>query len=171
MQMDFLYLFSILFNVSQVQSLPVTFQQVQQATKRDPVLSKLLRYVREGWPTQIPDEFKAYHNRQHQITIEHECLLWGIRVIIPTSLRQKLLEALHEGHPGVVRMKAIARSYMWWSGLDKDVENQAKSCLPCQEQKLNPPAAPLHIWQWPTTPWKRIHIDFAGPFLGKMFLT
>ncbi|XP_064394484.1 uncharacterized protein K02A2.6-like [Halichondria panicea] len=122
-----------LFNVSQVQSLPVTFQQVQQATKRDPVLSKLLRYVREGWPTQIPDEFKAYHNRQHQITIEHECLLWGIRVIIPTSLRQKLLEALHEGHPGVVRMKAIARSYMWWSGLDKDVENQAKSCLPCQE--------------------------------------
>ncbi len=170
MQMDFLYLFSILFNVSQVQSLPVTFQQVQQATKRDPVLSKLLRYVREGWPTQIPDEFKAYHNRQHQITIEHECLLWGIRVIIPTSLRQKLLEALHEGHPGVVRMKAIARSYMWWSGLDKDVENQAKSCLPCQEQKSNPPAAPLHTWQWPTTPWKRIHTDFAGPFLGKMFL-
>ncbi len=100
-----------LFNVSQVQSLPVTFQQVQQATKRDPVLSKLLRYVRQGWPTQIPDELKAYHNRQHEITIEHDCLLWGIRVIIPTSLRQKLLEALHEGHPGVVRMKAIARSY------------------------------------------------------------
>ena len=70
--------------------------------------------MREGWPTQIPDELKAYHNRQHEITIEHECLLWGIRVIIPTSLQQKLLEALHEGRPGVVRMKAIARSYMWW---------------------------------------------------------
>ncbi len=71
-----------LFNVSQVQSLPVTFLQVQQATKRDPVLSKLMRYVREGWPTQIPEVLKAYHNRQYEITIEHECLLWGIRVII-----------------------------------------------------------------------------------------
>ena len=150
-----------LFNVSQVQSLPVTFQQVQQTTKRDLVLSKLLRYVREGWPTQIPEELKAYHNRQYEITIEHECLLWGIRVIIPTSLRQKLLEALHEGHADVVRMKAIARSYMWWSGLDKDVENQAKFCLTCQEQKSNPPAAPLHTWQWPITPWKRIHVDFV----------
>ncbi len=52
-----------LFNVSQV-PLPVTFQQVQQATKRDPVLSKLLRYVRQGWPTQIPDETQF---RKHQV--------------------------------------------------------------------------------------------------------
>ena len=59
---------------------------------------------------------------------------------------------------------------MWWSGLDKDVKKQAKACLFCQEQKPNPPAAPLHTWQWPTTPWKRIYIDFASPFLGKMFL-
>lgn len=57
-----------LFNVSQVQSLPVTFQQVQQATKRDPVLSKVLRHMTEGWPTQVPEELKAYHNRQHEIS-------------------------------------------------------------------------------------------------------
>ena len=81
-----------------------------------------------------------------------------------------MLEALHERHPGVVRMKAIARSYMWWNGLDKDIEKQAKACLPCQEQKPNPPAAPHHTWQWPTTLWKRIHVDFTSPFLGKMFL-
>ncbi len=56
-----------LFNVSQVQSLPVTFQQVQQATKRDPVLSKLLRYVRQGWPTQIPDEPMILQFRKHQV--------------------------------------------------------------------------------------------------------
>ena len=97
-----------LFNVAQVQSLPITFLQVQQATNCDPILSKVLRYTTEGWPTQVPDELKAYHCRQHEISIEHGCLLWGIRVIIPTSLRQQLLKTLHEGHPGVVRMKAIA---------------------------------------------------------------
>ena len=26
------------------------------------------------------------------------------------------------------------------------------------------------IWIWPTRPWQRIHVDFAGPFNGQMFL-
>ena len=25
-------------------------------------------------------------------------------------------------------------------------------------------------WEWPMSPWQRIHIDYAGPFLGQMFL-
>ena len=29
---------------------------------------------------------------------------------------------------------------------------------------------PLHPWVWPDTPWKRIYVDLAGPFLGKSFL-
>ena len=28
----------------------------------------------------------------------------------------------------------------------------------------------MYPWEWPKHPWDRIHIDFAGPFLGKMFL-
>ena len=32
------------------------------------------------------------------------------------------------------------------------------------------PAVPMHPWEWPEHPWDRIHIDFAGPFMGKMFL-
>ena len=59
---------------------------------------------------------------------------------------------------------------MWWNGMDQDIERQAKTCQACQENRSNPPSAPLHIWQWPSAPLKRIHIDFAGPFQGKMFL-
>ena len=31
-----------------------------------------------------------------------------------------------------------------------------------------PRSAPLHPWEWPSAPWERIHIDFAGPFLGSI---
>ena len=67
-------------------------------------------------------------------------------------------------------MKGIARSYFWWPGVDADIESLAKSCSSCQEDKPNPPASPLHSWAWPATPWDRVHVDFASPFQGKMFL-
>ena len=67
-------------------------------------------------------------------------------------------------------MKAVARSYMWWPGIDGDLENLAKSCTACQGVKSAPSAAPLHPWLWPDQPWQRIHVDYAGPFREKMFL-
>ena len=159
-----------IFNVAQIQFLPVTFQQVQTATRHDPILMKVTTYVNSGWPTKVPDELKPYQSRQQEIGVQSGCLMWGIRVIVPKSLQQRLLESLHENHPGITRMKAIARSYVWWNRIDKDIESQAKACLQCQEQQSKPLVAPLHPWIWPTSPWKRIHIDFAGPFQDKMFL-
>ena len=114
-------------------------------------------------------ETKPYQTRQDEIGIESGCLLWGIRVIIPESLQSQVLKSLHENHPGISRMKSIAPSYFWWSDLDKDIEDLAKSCSACQANKSAPAVALLHPWIWPDAPWKRIHVDFAGQFHGKMF--
>ena len=67
-------------------------------------------------------------------------------------------------------MKSLARSYVWWPNMDKDLESRVRTCENCQMNSKNPPEAPLHPWEWPSRPWERIHIDYAGPFLGKMFL-
>ena len=123
-----------------------------------------------GWPDQVSKEFKPYYSRREEIGIQSGCLMWGIRVSLPKSLQQKVLQALHKNHPGITRMKSVARSYVWWNGMDKDIKDLAKSCIKCQEQKENPPVAPLHSWAWPRPPWKRVHVDFAGLFLDKMFL-
>ena len=68
------------------------------------------------------------------------------------------------------RMKALSRMYVWWSGVDRDIERSVRLCAQCQEVQSAPPVAPLNPWKWPTRPWARLHIDFAGPFLGKYFL-
>ena len=67
-------------------------------------------------------------------------------------------------------MKALSRSLVWWPGLDSDIEKMVKTCTPCQQNQSLPATAPLHPWQWPTRPWSRLHIDYAGPMDGKMFL-
>ncbi|CAB4006470.1 uncharacterized protein K02A2.6-like [Paramuricea clavata] len=54
--------------------------------------------------------------------------------------------------------------------MDNNLENKVRTCNNCQINRKNPPEAPLHPWQWPSRPWERIHIDYDGPFLGKMFL-
>ncbi|XP_016303649.1 uncharacterized protein K02A2.6-like [Sinocyclocheilus anshuiensis] len=94
----------------------------------------------------------------------------GMRVVVPHKLRKRVLEELHTGHPGIVRMKAIARSYVWWPGLDADIELQVKMCQSCQQIQKMPSQAPLHPWEWPSKPWERIHVDFAGPCEGHMYL-
>ncbi len=33
-----------------------------------------------------------------------------------------------------------------------------------------PKPTPLHPWEWHALPWQRIHVDFAGPFMGTTFL-
>ena len=58
----------------------------------------------------------------------------------------------------------------WWRGIDGDLEQLAKSCHACQGVQKAPAVAPLHPWIRPARPWSRVHIDFAGPFMGHMFL-
>ena len=51
------------------------------------------------------------------------CLMWGIKLIIPVKLREGVLKELHTGHPGVVKMKSIARTLVWWPQIDAAIES------------------------------------------------
>ena len=63
-------------------------------------------------------------------------------------------------------MKSLARMYVWWPGLDRDIQQ----CCHCQEPQSAPPVAPLQPWKWPSRRLTRLHMDFAGHFQGKMIL-
>lgn len=148
----------------------VTSDQVKEWTDRDPVLSRVREMVRNGWTSKREgEEFAPYEVRKHELSIQNECVLWGSRVIVPKPGQEQVMRQLHQCHPGVSRMKALARSYVWWPGLDKNVEDTVKSCTTCQEHRNIPAPAPLHPWDWPDRPWSRIHVDYAGPFMEKMF--
>ena len=149
---------------------PVTATQIRMWTRRDPLLSRVSRYLHEGWPDQCDDHLKPYWCRKMELSLHDDCLLWGSRIIIPPPGREVLLGELHAGHPGISRMKTLARMFVWWPGMDGDIVNTVQSCHICQEYRPAPPPAPLQPWKWPSHPWSRVHLDYAGPFLGHMFL-
>ena len=157
------------FNLQQIESLPVTASKLAAATCTDQVLSRVFRYVTRGWPNDTGASLAPYAAKKTELTVEGGCVLWGIRVVVPEKWREKLLLELHRDHPGICKMKSIARSYMWWPGMDKNIEDLAKSCLDCQAVKKAPPVAPLQPWEWPSRVLQRVYVDFAGPFKGAMF--
>ncbi|XP_046404103.1 uncharacterized protein K02A2.6-like [Ischnura elegans] len=70
----------------------------------------------------------------------------------------------------MAKSKSLARSYVWWPKLDQDIEKMVKSCESCLSNKPTPNRVPLKSWDWPEKPWQRLHLDLAGPFVGKMFM-
>ena len=153
-------------------STPLSSSQIRQWTDQDLILSKVKRWVEEGWPDQpnSDQELAPYVQRRMELGLEGGCVLWGCRVVVPPRGRTRALKMLHESHPGMARMKALARSYMWWPKMDKEIEQHVKECPDCQSTRKDPPPVPLHPWTWPEKPWSRVHIDYAGPMEGKMFL-
>ena len=147
----------------------VNAEMVKAETKNDPVLRKVIEYVRNGWPLVTSEEMKPFFSKRLELSVEHDILLWNNRVIVPTKLQTMLLQDLHAEHFGRVKMKQGARSYLWWPNLDRNIEDTVKCCTQCQEYARNPPSK-SGTWSWPSGPWKRLHIDYAGPFQGEMFL-
>ena len=104
-----------------------------------------------------------FYERRDELTVHDGCLLWGTRVVVPKIHRSSVLIQLHEGHPGITRMKGLSRMYVWWPGIWKDIEEAVQECHQCQQHQSSPPVAPLHPWAWPTCPWAQLHIDYTGP--------
>uniref|UniRef100_A0A803JEW5 Gypsy retrotransposon integrase-like protein 1 n=1 Tax=Xenopus tropicalis TaxID=8364 RepID=A0A803JEW5_XENTR len=153
---------SVIFQVSFAEELPISCKDIAAATSRDPLIAKVWDFTSKGWPNYSSDKIlKPYFEKRDELSIDQGCLLWGIRVVIPPKYRHRLLHELHEGHPGVNRMKARARGYLWWPGLDQDIEIFVSQCTACASVQNQPPTAPLHPWTWATSPWERIHIDYA----------
>lgn len=159
-------------NKAQINGLPITAKAICKETRRDPVLARIKNWVIQGWPMEQDwtQEYQPYYQRRNELTVEEGCLLWGVRTIIPPKFQDSLLEELHTCHPGIVRMKALARNHVWWPQIDKHIEDRVRGCKDCQEQQPKKPAVTDNPWKWPSGPWQRIHVDFAGPFMGEMFL-
>ncbi|XP_058810503.1 uncharacterized protein K02A2.6-like [Phymastichus coffea] len=65
-------------------------------------------------------------SKERELTLENGCVMWGYRVCVPLSIREEMLNELHSSHMGVVRMKMLARKYVWWPSMDRQIENKCK---------------------------------------------
>ncbi|GFT66544.1 uncharacterized protein K02A2.6 [Trichonephila clavipes] len=129
-------------------------------TGKDIGLGPLLKALREGNDLQ---------GREAQYTIEDGYIMYGQRVCILKKFQKYVLEELHAGHLGIIKMKAIDRSFVYWKIIDKDIGEAAKNFVDCARHKTDPTKTKVHYWEYPSMPWERVHVDFAGPIFKHTF--
>ena len=159
-----------IFQLSQKQVLPVSADMIRQApAERSDFVTcdgihqaRLVGGQREGAGTILQEEGRTHHAwwlPDERLTDTYI-----------TKHQTQVLDELYDDHLGVAKIKAMARSYVWWPGIDKAIEQESKRCTGFPLTLNNPKITPLHSWEWLARPWQRIYVDFAGPFLGTMFL-
>ena len=150
----------------------INAQHIKTWTEKDPLLSRVCRFIQHGWTITDPEpDLRPYFNRRNELSVLDGCILWGSHIIVPPEGRDIIIEQLHDTHPGISRMKSLARFYVWWRPqLDAMIENKVQGCETCQLHRPLPPKAPLHPWESPKRLWSRLHIDHTDPYLGKLYL-
>ncbi|XP_031433817.1 uncharacterized protein K02A2.6-like [Clupea harengus] len=144
-----------------MEALPVSSKEICRESRTDPIIARVLEMVSTGRLPRVQDVDSAlmpFISRKDELTLQQGCLMWGIRVVIPPKLRHRVLSELHTGHP----LYVVARN--------RRQRPASKTCQSCQLTQKAPGPSPLHPWTWPGAPWQRIHVDFAGPFQGHMFM-
>ncbi|XP_035912234.1 uncharacterized protein K02A2.6-like [Anopheles stephensi] len=146
--------------------------EIEEGTRADPLLWKVRKYIQKGWPADSSHglELARFFNRRDDLSTVGDCVLFRERVVIPKELRMRCLNHLHRGHPGIQRMKSIARSYLYWPSIDEDIADCVSTCSSCMEVVKSPPLLELKPWPKTSTPWERVHIDYAAPVDGVYFL-
>ncbi|XP_055590022.1 uncharacterized protein K02A2.6-like [Uranotaenia lowii] len=152
-------------------SLPVNFKMVSAATRKDATLQQVVQFIDNGWPRKIENpKLKAFHSRRESLSVVNGCIMMEDRVVVPEFYSQRILRQLHRGHQGMERMKAIARSVVYWPNIDNDIQDLVRRCDICASAAKSPPHFQPQPWPRADGPWKRIHLDYAGPLDGMYYL-
>ena len=147
-------------------------QQISKDTQEDPILGVVYQFTTDGWPNRrnrIPRIARRYWDQRDELSTDHGLLMKGSRIIIPTTQRERTLTNLHVGHQGILSMQQMAKTTVYWPGIDADIEDWVQRCSACLATKPNQKREPLLPHKVPDGPWQKIGADFFD-FDGKKFL-
>ena len=137
-------------------STPIDLTAVKSSAALDPTLNLLKNTIFNGWPPyrkQCPQELWKFWNFRCDLTVEDGLVLKANRVVIPAAMRNKVLQAIHQGHQGENKCILRARESVFWPGISTDIRQVVKTCDPCNKHR----------------PWEKLGTDIFE-FNGEKYL-
>ena len=164
------------FHVSMVtSSWPVSdgkLKQLKEETQQNVSLRTAINYTVMGWPTYKQDVMLAARDLfdfRNELSLYDGLLLRGDKIVIPYSMREEILDHIHDGHLGITKCRERANQGVWWPGLSKQIQDCVAMCKLCMRKKPAQQSEPLLPSTLPNRPFQRIGVDLCE-LKGKHFL-
>lgn len=138
-------------------------RELKEEQNRDDEINELRRLILNGWPDsakQLTKRMLLYWPYRSELTIYKEIVLKGKQIVVPKSLRRKILENIHIGHLGINKCRDRANEAVFWPGMVNQITDWLNNCCTCIENKQNP-SEPLMNTPLPSYPWEIVGTDIA----------
>ena len=145
------------------------FKNIGELQDADPklyVIKEAIRQNDKNSKIKI-DEYTIENNILYKMNNDENGRLW--RICIPNKLRKKIIENVHisaAGHLGLLKTWTLVKSRFAWPKMYSHVRRYIMGCSTCQfcNKRGNAVPGPMQLMPPPSVPFRRIGIDFQGPY-------
>ena len=141
----------------------VTWNDVRVATSSDQLMSHLAQVIEDGFSASRSDlhpELRPYHQYRDSLSTFDGVILYRDRVVIPPSLRPKVLSALHSAHQSIPSMCSRVESSVFWPGITPAITELRAHCNDCNRIAPSQPSAPPTAPIMPAYPFQCVASDY-----------
>lgn len=150
----------------------LALEDLRRTARQDTSYQELLQAVKSGFPSDrhtLPNALRPYWKIRAELYCDEDLVIYGVRVVVPSASRRRVLARLHDSHSGIEATKRRARAAVYWPGIDSDIANVVNACEPCQIYQPSQQKEPWMCDDHPTRPFESVSADFFS-VAGKNFL-
>lgn len=137
-------------------------KEIKEKSVKDEVLSQIITYCQNGWPEHkrcVSPSVKPYFDLKHQIYVIDNIVFKDTSIVIPFSMRNYLLNLIHEGHQGINSCIRLAKGTIYWHNINKDIEKFVSQCHICLTFRSSNSKEPLISHDYKLLAWNKVGMD------------
>ena len=112
----------------------MSISQLQQASAQDDHLQCLKSFIIAGWLStkdELHSDLNPYWSYRDDLEVIDGVVMKGRQIVIPTVLKQQVLDQLHTNHMGIEKTKLLTCKSVYWANINTYIKKHIKNCTTC----------------------------------------
>ena len=125
-------------------------------------MNKLHQIILRRWPDhkqEAPHCVREFWNVREELSVADGVILKGMRLAVPPTMRQDLLNQIYVSHLRIAKCKQRAREALFCPGMSQEVHQIVRNCPTCDTYQNRQPSETLRPTKSPELPWTEITSD------------
>ena len=110
---------------------------LSEATKQDRTLTPVIKMIKDkDWEALRKSKKYFFSLRRNLAVTNSGCMLYDNKLVIPRNLKQFVIDAIHQTHPGQAGMLSLG-NLIWFPCIHRSLTSKAQACEECTKQGKN----------------------------------